>query len=352
MNGLTPIADFIKREKLYIALFAFILLVTAVNLVQSKDSKSAEIATTRAEDSLLKEELTLTREKIEVLIREKREVVIAMNFLALAVILLLILGVVLDGLLLFYVPREKTFARGADFGIRWGTWDVCKVVILSLFFGYVFVMLETAFEYVFPAIKNREHVRIMLNSSILDTFAVAFVLYMVVIKYGQSVRKLGLSASNFFRDVFIGIAGYVAAMPVLAASLLLIVWLATVLNYDPPVEPILRLFLEERSVPFLLYATVFATVCGPIMEEIFFRGFMYSALKKKTGVIGAIIASSFIFSILHTNVTGFLPIMILGALLAYLYERTGSLVPSITMHIIHNTGMMTFVFLLKELKGS
>jgi len=352
MKGLTGIADFIKREKLYIALLAFILLVTAVNLAHRKDSERAEIAAAQAEDSLLEEEFTLTREKIELLIKEKKEVVIAMNLLAFVVILFLILGVILDGLLLFYVPREKTFARGADFEIRWGTWDVCKVMILFLFFGYLFVMLEVALENVFPAMKDRVHVRMMLNSSILDALAIVFVLYMVVVKYGQSVKRLGLSASNFFRDVFVGIASYIALMPILAGALLLVVGLANALNYKPPMEPILKLFLKERSMPFLLYSTIFVTLCGPIMEEIFFRGFMYSAFKKKAGVIGAIIASSFLFSVLHTSVVGFLPIMVLGALLAYLYERTGSLIPSITVHIIHNTGMMSFVFLLKELKVS
>jgi membrane protease YdiL (CAAX protease family) len=41
--------------------------------------------------------------------------------------------------------------------------------------------------------------------------------------------------------------------------------------------------------------------------------------------------------------------MILGILLAYLYEKTGSLVPSITVHITHNLASLFMVFLVKAL---
>jgi membrane protease YdiL (CAAX protease family) len=43
--------------------------------------------------------------------------------------------------------------------------------------------------------------------------------------------------------------------------------------------------------------------------------------------------------------------MILGLLLTYLYERTGTLVSSITVHIIHNLSMVFLVFLVKQAGG-
>ncbi|MBU1006915.1 MAG: CPBP family intramembrane metalloprotease, partial [Candidatus Omnitrophica bacterium] len=55
-----------------------------------------------------------------------------------------------------------------------------------------------------------------------------------------------------------------------------------------------------------------------------------------------------VFSLLHANIAGFLPIMALGVLLAYLYEATGSLVASMTVHVIHNSVIIGFVFFIKE----
>jgi membrane protease YdiL (CAAX protease family) len=74
---------------------------------------------------------------------------------------------------------------------------------------------------------------------------------------------------------------------------------------------------------------------------------MYNAAKKAMGVFWAMMLTSAIFSALHTNLAGFLPIMALGMLLTYMYEKTGSLVSSITIHIIHNLAMVFFVFLAK-----
>jgi membrane protease YdiL (CAAX protease family) len=109
--------------------------------------------------------------------------------------------------------------------------------------------------------------------------------------------------------------------------------------------------MEEKRSGILLFLTIFVAVFGPIAEEMFFRGFMYSAIKKRLGVLSAALLSAAIFSSLHTNIVGFLPIMTLGVLLAYLYETTGSLVASMTVHIVHNSIMIGFVFFIKELMG-
>ena len=41
--------------------------------------------------------------------------------------------------------------------------------------------------------------------------------------------------------------------------------------------------------------------------------------------------------------------MLLGAFLAYLYEKTGSLVPAITVHVLHNGAIMFIVFMTREI---
>ena len=107
--------------------------------------------------------------------------------------------------------------------------------------------------------------------------------------------------------------------------------------------------MEEKSSGMLLFLTLFVSMFGPVIEEMFFRGFMYSAIKKHLGFLGAAFLSASIFSILHTNIVGFLPIMALGVLLAYLYEKTGSLVAPMAVHILHNSIIVAFVFFIKEL---
>ena len=118
-------------------------------------------------------------------------------------------------------------------------------------------------------------------------------------------------------------------------------------GYEPPVQPIVGVLLEERDTSILWMSAFFAAVFGPVAEEIFFRGFMYPAVKEKWGKTAGIIGTSVIFSFLHVHVVGVLPIIALGVFLAYLYEKTGTLLVPIAVHIIHNVSMVILVFLVR-----
>ena len=88
---------------------------------------------------------------------------------------------------------------------------------------------------------------------------------------------------------------------------------------------------------------------GPIVEETFFRGFLYNALKKQWGMRWAMVTSGIFFALLHANWVGFLPIALLGITLAYVYELTGTLVASITLHALHNALVMGLLFAMRDL---
>ena len=141
-------------------------------------------------------------------------------------------------------------------------------------------------------------------------------------------------------------------MPVILIFGILVYILLNVLNIKPPPQPIVGLFLAEKNIALVLISSIIAAVFGPIIEEIFFRGVMYNAVKRKFGVFVGILITSVLFSFLHTHamtyfLVGFIPIMILGMALAYLYEKTGSLIPSITLHIMNNMGSVVMVFLFR-----
>ena len=118
--------------------------------------------------------------------------------------------------------------------------------------------------------------------------------------------------------------------------------------YEPSVQPIVKMFIEEKATGVLWFSALFTSIFGPVDEEIFFRGFMYPAVKKKVGIIAAFLITSGIFALLHVHPTGFLPIMAIGALLVYAYESTGTLLAPILVHITHNLMMLILVFIVKQ----
>ena len=62
----------------------------------------------------------------------------------------------------------------------------------------------------------------------------------------------------------------------------------------------------------------------------------------------AMILTAFFFALIHQNLFAFFPIFILGLCLCYLYEKRGTLVPSIVLHLTHNLVFITYFFLAKK----
>lgn len=80
-------------------------------------------------------------------------------------------------------------------------------------------------------------------------------------------------------------------------------------------------------------------VISPICEEVCFRGMLFGGLRTKLSRIVAALITGFIFGGLHalTGVTAVPPLMAFGFILALLYEKTGSIVPGILLHMLNNS---------------
>ena len=99
----------------------------------------------------------------------------------------------------------------------------------------------------------------------------------------------------------------------------------------------IKFFTSHSIWIFLLHSIITITI-GPVIEETLSRGFFYPPLRRKFGVFGAIMISSLIFTLWHPglNIKGHVGIFLTGVLLAYIYEKTASLIPPIIAHVIIN----------------
>src|SRR5437667_401447 len=96
-----------------------------------------------------------------------------------------------------------------------------------------------------------------------------------------------------------------------------------------------RLLGTGLSTPALVWILILVGVIVPVGEEVFFRGFVYGTLRR-WGVLPGALLSAVYFGAVHQQIVHFLPITVLGIVLALLYERTGSLVSSMAVHGINN----------------
>jgi membrane protease YdiL (CAAX protease family) len=79
-------------------------------------------------------------------------------------------------------------------------------------------------------------------------------------------------------------------------------------------------------------------IAAPVTEEICFRGMLFGGLREKLPRIVAALICGLVFGALHaiTGISAVPPLIVFGFLLALLYERTGSIVPGMLLHILNN----------------
>jgi len=336
--------DFINKERVYILMLSFILLFNAFSIFSQKPSpalKESEFKySTKADEKI-------SWDKWNKVLENKRHIPALINILGFLALSVFSLGLFLDiRILTARVKKREIFkAWGEHLRVNWGIWDIFKLAIIFVFLGYILHIIEA---YFLPSASKGEGAPTLLpllNAGIMDLAILGFIIYFVKVKYSQGLAAIGLKIKDARRFIFLAGLGYIAFLPILAFLFLLVILLATVFNYHPPQQTIFKLFLQEKSLWLLIYSTMMVVILGPVVEEIFFRGFTYNAIKKRWGVRSAMALTAVVFAGLHANLIGFLPIAALGFLLAYVYEKTGSLIPSITIHILHNGLMVTLLFL-------
>jgi membrane protease YdiL (CAAX protease family) len=73
-----------------------------------------------------------------------------------------------------------------------------------------------------------------------------------------------------------------------------------------------------------------------VVEEVAFRGVIFSALRQVLESGEAVIVSALMFMIIHLSVPSFPHLLLIGLALGWLRVRTGSLIPGMCLHFTHN----------------
>jgi membrane protease YdiL (CAAX protease family) len=89
----------------------------------------------------------------------------------------------------------------------------------------------------------------------------------------------------------------------------------------------------------LVLVLVLVCLIAPVCEELFFRGFCFTALRRRLGWLPGALATGLIFGLIHAGSADWVflpPLGLLGFLLCVLYMRTGSLLPCMALHALNN----------------
>ncbi len=119
---------------------------------------------------------------------------------------------------------------------------------------------------------------------------------------------------------------------------------------QPDQEDVTReLGTNKDELGSVAVAAFLIVIAAPLSEEMFFRGFMFAGLRRAMSMWPAALISAAVWGSLHLgagNIGVAIQLAVFGVILAWLYERSGTLWAPVLAHAINNT--IAFVLLVTD----
>jgi len=172
-------------------------------------------------------------------------------------------------------------------------------------------------------------------ATILYTVALLIVigLPLIVKKIRINRTELGLVKLPTWTDIVITPAGLIVYLILSSVLMLVLTKIFPWININQ-VQDVGFNNLSQRYEFILAFVTL--VVIAPVAEELLFRGYLFGKLKKYVPVWVAILATSLVFGAVHGQWALAIDTFALSAILCLLRQTTGSLWPSILLHMTKN----------------
>jgi len=158
-------------------------------------------------------------------------------------------------------------------------------------------------------------------------------------RHGRGREELGLVWDQPWRTLFFGLGGSAAALLMSYAAFFAVYFFFYLIAGRPPSAGETEQLRGIGGGELVLVIAV-VVLLAPVFEEIFFRGLFYSSLRRRLGPRAAVAVNGIIFGALHFQPIYMISLVLVGMVLAYLYEKTGSLFASMTAHALYNLAVV------------
>jgi membrane protease YdiL (CAAX protease family) len=154
------------------------------------------------------------------------------------------------------------------------------------------------------------------------------------------LQAIGWNAPGRRRILYALMTGATLALVADVGEIVLNPWI-------PQSLPITEYF---RDRPSALLLGAFSILVAPLMEEIVFRGFIYPALARWTGVLSSIVVTALGFALLHGTQLGYswallLVIFVVGVALTVTRVVTKSVATCVIVHMAYNFVLFTQTYI-------
>ena len=185
-----------------------------------------------------------------------------------------------------------------------------------------------------------------INTDVLNTI-LATIVYLLLIGFiigipwklkvwqpvGGYRQLLGLTRILQWRDILFAAVAFVAYLALSTGLILLVSSLVPGFNSTQNQDLMFSKVLSPSNAVLIFTALV---VVAPLFEEIIFRGFLFGTLRRTIPVVAAALVTSIVFAIVHGQWNVGIDVFALSLISCFLRYKTGSLWPSILLHMTKN----------------
>lgn len=215
--------------------------------------------------------------------------------------------------------------RVIDFNVRLRTIKLRELVI-----GLIVALIITGIvSAIFPEVYDDDNLFMIVYLLLISLF------------FGYALkgsRGLSTNFKNLFKDdtkkeiLFVLITNllYAFLVMLLFSALDLLIGLG-----DPTWVSMWDVDSIDTSSNFILIDALLTIIFAPVLEELIFRGVLFNRLKIRTGIIPAMLISSFLFGIGH-DFGGMTSAFLFGLCMCILYLKTDNILVPMSVHFLNN----------------
>ena len=195
---------------------------------------------------------------------------------------------------------------------------------------------------------QREVCASILAANVCQVVVILTCLGAASVAFADGLSGFGLSFRHPGRDLKWSLAGWLSALTLTGLVLWYTSWFLITFrpSFDMPLHPVFVVLNQAGTPEIVRFLAYFgAAVLAPLSEEMLLRGIIQTGLARLAGWGNpssrdrwiAIAGTATLFGMMHMQTPHFIPALILlGVLLGYVYERTGSLWAPIGLHMLFN----------------
>lgn len=227
----------------------------------------------------------------------------------------------------------------------WSGWDVLQIAGLTLLMLIIAQLLiaPAMLRFAYPHASWMDVAQKPVSALLAQLLTYMVVgLYMILLVQGKYRARF----SEAIRWNWPGIAG--VSFAGIGVLMLALDFLGRFLPM-PKTTPFDQFFARPSDA----YLTVvFAVSLGPLMEELFFRGFLYPVLARRLGAAGGIILTALPFGLMHylqyRSWSAVLIVVLVGVVLTTVRAVTKSVASSFLAHVGYNGALMLITALATD----